>query len=90
MSVFSNLFINMHTWRIKFIPPRQFIILLSLLTGLLGGLAAVLLKNTVFYTHELLTHGFKAQQFNLMYLAYPFIGMLLTVVYVKFFVRDNI
>jgi chloride channel protein, CIC family len=53
-------------------------------------LAAVLLKNTVFYTHILLTQGFEAKQFNLLYLAYPFIGMILTVIYVKFFVRDQI
>jgi len=56
----------------------------------MGGLAAIILKNTVFYTHELLTHGFAAKKFNLLYLAYPFIGMLLTVIYVKLFVRDNI
>ena len=90
MAKFSAFFIKIHTLRLKFIPPRQFIILLSLLTGILGGLAAVLLKNTVFYTHELLTKGFKPEEFNLLYLAYPFIGMILTVIYVKFFVRDNI
>jgi chloride channel protein, CIC family len=90
MSKHSSFYLKFHTWRLKLIPPRQFIILLSLLTGILGGLAAIILKNTVFYTHELLTKGFKADEFNLLYLAYPFIGMLLTVIYVKFFVRDNI
>lgn len=80
----------MHNWRLKFIPPRTFIILLSLLTGILGGLAAIFLKNTVFYTHEILTKGFKVDEFNLLYLAYPFIGMTLTVIYVRFVVRDNI
>ena len=85
-----TLYRKLHAWRLKFIPPRQFIILLSLLTGIFGGLAAVLLKNTVFYTHAILTAGFEQKNFNLLYLAYPFIGMLLTVLYVKFFVRDNI
>ncbi|MFN8135540.1 MAG: chloride channel protein [Bacteroidales bacterium] len=86
----STLHTTMHNWRLKFIPPRTFIILLSLLTGVLGGLAAILLKNTVFYTHEILTKGFKVDEFNLLYLAYPFIGMTLTVIYVRFVVRDNI
>lgn len=90
MTTLFNFHDKMQAWRIKFIPPRQFIILLSLITGILGGLAAVLLKNTVFYTHEWLTHGFEAKHFNLLYLAYPFIGMLLTVIYIKLFVRDNI
>lgn len=86
----STFYRTVHSWRLKLIPSRQFIIILSLLTGLLGGLAAVLLKNTVFYTHVLLTQGFQAKEFNLLYLAYPFIGMLLTALYVRFFVRDNI
>lgn len=90
MAKSSSFYNTIYNWRLKLIPPRQFIILLSLLTGILGGLAAILLKNTVFYTHELLTKGFKADEFNLLYLAYPFIGMILTVIYVKFFVRDNI
>ncbi|TSA39227.1 MAG: chloride channel protein [Porphyromonadaceae bacterium] len=79
-----------HYWRLKYIPHNKFVIILSLAVGLMGGLAAIILKNTVFYTHELLTHGFAAKKFNLLYLAYPFIGMLLTVIYVKLFVRDNI
>jgi CIC family chloride channel protein len=74
----------MHNWRLKFIPPRTFIILLSLLTGVLCGLAAILLKNTVFYTHEILTKGFKVDEFNLLYIAYPFIRITLTVFYVRF------
>jgi CIC family chloride channel protein len=90
MAKLSTFFIKIHHWRLKLIPPRQFIILLSLLTGLLGGGAAILLKNTVFFTHELLTQGFNAKNFNWLYLAYPFIGMTLTVIYVKFFVNDNI
>jgi CIC family chloride channel protein len=83
MAKFSTFFIKIHHWRLK-------LILLSLLTGLLGGGAAILLKNTVFFTHELLTQGFNAKNFNWLYLAYPFIGMTLTVIYVKFFVNDNI
>lgn len=83
-------FQKVHYWRLKYIPHNKFVIILSLVIGLLGGLAAIILKNTVYYTHELLTHGFEAKKFNILYLAYPFIGMLLTVIYVKFFVRDNI
>jgi len=86
----SAFFRGLHTWRLKHIAPKRFIIFLSLLTGLLGGLAAVLLKNTVFYTHSILTSGFEAKGYNLLYLAYPFIGMLLTMLYVRYIVHDNI
>jgi chloride channel protein, CIC family len=90
MNKLSSFYLKVHTWRIKLVPPKQMVIILSLVIGILGAFAAILLKNTVFYTHELLTHGFNAKAFNLLYLAYPFIGMMLTVIYVKFFVRDNI
>jgi CIC family chloride channel protein len=84
------IFRRIHTWRLKHIAPRRFFVFLSLLTGLLGGGAAVLLKNTVFYTHAFLTSGFETKGLNFIYLAYPFIGMLLTMLYVKYFVRDYI
>jgi chloride channel protein, CIC family len=50
----------------------------------------VLLKNTVFYTHSFLTSGLNTEGFNFLYLAFPFIGMLLSMLYVRFLVRDNI
>ena len=70
--------------------PRRFVILLSFIVGLMGGLIAVLLKNTVHYTSELITRGWFADRVNFLYFALPFIGILLTVLYIKYFVKDNI
>jgi CIC family chloride channel protein len=61
-----------------------------LFIGLISGLSAVLLKNAVFYTHYFLTRGFDTEDGNLLYLAYPLIGMGLTVLFVKYIVKDNI
>ncbi len=69
---------------------RQLVLVLSLVIGLLSGLAAVLLKNTVFYTHELITHGFNFDAANYLYLAFPFFGILLTVIFAVYVVRDDI
>jgi CIC family chloride channel protein len=57
---------------------------------MLSGLAAVILKNTAFYTHFLLTSNFNIDRENYWYLAYPTIGIFLTVLYIKYFVKDKI
>lgn len=77
-------------WRVKNIKERQFVLLLSFLVGLVSGIAALLLKNAIHYTHHFLTHRLQIDSANLLYLAYPAIGILLAVLFVKFFVKDNI
>jgi len=77
-------------WRIKHIDNRNFIILLSFIVGSLSGFAAIILKNLVYYTHFFMTNGFKFSEINYMYFAYPGIGILLTILFVKFFVKDNL
>ncbi len=77
-------------WRMKHIRERQFVLILSFVVGILSGLAALLLKTTIHQTHHFLTHSLHVDSVNLLYLAYPTVGILLTVLFVKFFVKDNI
>ena len=58
--------------------------------GLLSALAAAILKNAVHYTHQILTSGITRESGNYLYLAYPITGMFLTVLFVRYIVRDNI
>jgi len=81
---------RLFVWRLRHISNQRFILILSLLIGLLSGLAAVILKNTVHYTHYFLTVNFNIDRENYWYLAYPATGILLTVLYIKFFVKDKI
>lgn len=69
---------------------RRLVLFLSVVIGVLSGLAAVLLKNTVHYTNELVTSGFDFGEGNYIYLALPLIGIGLTVLFATFVVRDNI
>jgi chloride channel protein, CIC family len=82
--------IRMQKWRLKNISHRNFLLLLSMVVGLVSGLSAVVLKNTVYYTHYFLTVGFDTEAANYLYLAYPLFGMALTVLFVKYIVKDNI
>lgn len=81
---------RLFVWRARHIPPRQFILILSLLIGILSGLSAVILKNVIHFTEHILTHGLHIEQSNYLYFLYPFIGILLTFLFVRYVVKDNI
>ena len=86
----SKFYQRIHSWRLRHISPRNFILILSLIAGIFGGLAAIVLKNSVHYGHLLLKHIIAGEGFNLFYLVLPFIGIFITFLYVKYFVKDNI
>lgn len=87
---FNTLLVRFNTWRTGRISPRNLILVLALVVGLVSGLSAVILKNTVHYFYLFLTRGFDVESFNLLYLAYPLIGIALTVLYVRLFVHEDI
>ncbi len=72
------------------IDQVRLIYVLSLIIGLLSALAAALLKNTIHYTQHLLTRGITNESGGFLYLAYPLAGMLLTLLFLKIFVKDKI
>lgn len=77
-------------WRRDRFNDRQWLIFLSFVIGILSGTAAVILKNTVHFTHEFVTTQFDVSRVNLLYLATPMLGIILTVLFIKYFVKDNI
>jgi chloride channel protein, CIC family len=77
-------------WVISNLRHRQLLLSLSLIIGILSGLAAVLLKNTVYFTNEFLTGRLAPETGNLIYLAFPAAGIFLTVVFARYVIRDNI
>ena len=70
------------------LPTRSHIPILSVVTGVLCGLAAVLLKVTIRGIH----HGLVALvgDANWLFLLLPGVGMLLSFLIVRYIVRDNI
>ncbi len=69
---------------------RTLVYLLSFVTGLACSLAAVVMKNTIHYTHVLFIQGVMRGAAGALSLAYPLFGIFLTVLAVKYLVRDNI
>ncbi len=80
-------FIN---WREKHVPQNQFILLLSLIVGVLSALSAFALKHLIHFIQHLLTGGFDPHTFNWLYLVYPVIGIFITGLFIRRIVRDDI
>ena len=90
MNRFKVIHVRVIQWITENVPLQRLIVLLSFLIGIIAGLAAVILKNTVHLTSQFLTHGLDIKSVNLLYFALPFIGILITVLYVKYFVKEDI
>jgi CIC family chloride channel protein len=76
-------------WQRNHLTHRQLIYFLSFFIGILSGFAAIILKNTVHYTHLFVTSQLAFRGINLLYLAYPLAGVFLTVLFVRFFIKDK-
>lgn len=72
------------------VSEKNRIYILSFLVGLLSGTAAFVLKNFIHYVSYFLTRHFKASAESLFYLAYPMIGILISVLIVKYLIKDDI
>jgi len=79
-----------HKFALNSTKQRRLVLLLSVVIGILSGLAAVLLKNAVHFTNELITSGFDFAEGNYLYLAFPLIGIGLTVLFASFIIKDDI
>ncbi|NJO70091.1 MAG: chloride channel protein [Bacteroidetes bacterium] len=77
-------------WQFRNRNPRGFVYILCLLTGLIGGVSAVFLKNIVHLTGELVFSAFDEDIPNFVNLAIPGLGILLTVLFIKYVVKENI
>ena len=54
-------------WRVRNIKEKQFIVILSILVGVVTGLAGVLLKNMVHYTHIFFTEIMQVDSGSLLF-----------------------
>ena len=78
------------TWRQRNIKEKNFVIVLALLVGVFGGLAALVLKSLIHLIQSLLMAHVNVNGGSYWLCVYPVVGIVLTVLYVKYCVRDNI
>ncbi len=70
-------------WKYKYISQRNFILLLSIIIGLLSGLVSVFIKNITFAIQSLLEKGIVFSE-NQLYFILPVLGLLLVYLFVKY------
>lgn len=68
---------------------QNLLILLSIAIGIITSLVAFLLKSAVHHTHEIVSH-YSESHGNYLFIIFPVIGIILTVLFVKFVVKDDI
>ncbi len=64
--------------------------ILSVVIGILAGLGAVIIKNGVHLIKDLLTSSFALDYQNYLYFAYPTVGVLIAVLYIRYIVRQHV
>ncbi|NQU54648.1 MAG: chloride channel protein [Bacteroidetes bacterium] len=90
MSKRIHIIARFHRWRLKNMSERGFITALSILVGVLSGMAAVVIKNAVRLTHRLANSLVSHEMHNYIYFALPLLGILLTVLVVKYVIRSKV
>ena len=84
------------SYRNKFVPfTHEFlssrkIYWLSLLVGIVSGTAALILKNLIHFLGESLVGHFKETSENYLYLAFPLVGIVITVLILRYFIKDDV
>src|SRR5690606_6340313 len=84
----KNLLVKFLTWRLKHISTKNFVLMLSGLVGLVAGIAAVVLKSTVHELYHLLS-TVDIGGFDYLYLAYPFIGIFISALLMKYIFKEK-
>jgi CIC family chloride channel protein len=89
----SNIHIlaRLHRWRLKHLSERSFITILSIVVGILAGIAAVIIKNTVWLTQDMVHSLVESNDVvNYLYFALPIVGIFLAILVVRYVVRSEV
>ncbi len=80
---------NLLIWRLKHVSDNSFLIMIATVVGLTAGLAAVILKSAVHQISHWLEHYLVKYEVNYLYLGYPLIGIILTVILAKYVLKER-
>jgi chloride channel protein, CIC family len=86
----GNISIRIQAWRMKHMNAKNLVYTLSIVIGIIAGLAAVVLKTSVHYIEYFLLNTSEVNYENWLFMFFPFVGILLTVFFLRRFVKDDI
>lgn len=90
MTTEKGWFYKFLVWWANNIKEKHFVLIVSFLVGICTAASAIILKNLIHFIQHLLSVNFEADQVNYLYLLYPVLGILLSGLFVKYVVRDDI
>ena len=76
-------------WRKRRISNSTFLILAAVVVGIMGGITSSVLKELTHYVASFLINDFHWKYKFYLYFLFPLIGILLTVLYVRTFIRRS-
>ena len=74
-------------WRRRNISDKNFMLILAVVVGIAVGIAAVIIKNSVYYIQFVLVN---IVNINYMFFIYPAIGILLVVLFTRYIIRKKL
>jgi CIC family chloride channel protein len=77
-------------WQARRMNHRTFLMIISVVIGILSGISAIILKNAVHFIQELLISSAPIYRENFLYFALPAIGILLAILFVKYVIKDHV
>ena len=89
MNILLKPYLNLIFWLKQKLSKKTFLVFSSIIVGLTSGLAAVALKVLVFNIHKLISLASEIYSQNYLLLILPPIGMVLTVLLVKFILKNK-
>lgn len=91
MKVNSHKFwVKFYKWRLESITDQQFMYIVSVLLGLVVGVAAVILKNLAHFISYVLHLWSPFGEGNYFYFLFPIVGIFLVLLFTKFIVKKDV
>jgi chloride channel protein, CIC family len=88
--VFNKVLKRIADWQISHPGSRTFLILASILVGIVSALAAIILKTLVQMMHRIPEYFFRLSNSHLWYIILPVMGILLTVFVIRVFFQGKL
>ena len=86
----KQMFMALLIWRERHVKEKTFVIILALLVGIACGIAALALKWAIHFISSIATAHLSITTGNYLYFVLPVIGIIISGLYVRYVVKDNI
>jgi len=90
MTLKRKLLAGVLRWRTKNMNDTSFMVVISIFLGVVSAIVAIILKNLVHLITNLLSKISFSDLDNIMFLIYPIIGILLTILIVRYLLREKL